>query len=360
MKKFKQKKFTESTGFLKKTKDLVKRSPILPVSVASLGVASTNLYLNNRKKNQDMEFQKNQLESMNGLTNALTKVDKSLKDDISSRAALMESNNSKSKKTPKKSNSWFRRNLFSNTTTVRKKSFSILSDTVKGATLGASIGSLGTLFTGKINNSIKGPTIINKDGEKILYKDKVVGRVGDKSEVVFGNHYKFKKKYNNLSDFEKRVAIIGAGTIIGAALGALVGLIKESDKAISRSRVDNRLMNTVIDNLKKLSFKEGSDFTRDPKMADRLKTKICIVITRTNGDLRVLINTVSDSKLRSLTNQITKNIKNNSVITNKALNNYNEITISTISDGSADAGLVTGICEQFIHAGYPIYLVEVG
>lgn len=355
MKKFKQKNYIDVANLAGKAKNLVKRSPILPVSVASLGVASTNLYLNNRKKNQDREFQQGQLRSMNRLTDALTRVDKSIKDDIDSRMAssINSRNGSSNKKNPRKSNNWFRRNLFSNTISFRKKSFSILSDTIKGATLGASLGTFGSIFAPsklKLIRDNNNTTPINKNGKNI----------NSPSNLDVQKHNKFRRKYNNLSDFEKKMAIVGAGTIVGAALGALVGLVKKGDSMISRSRVDNRLMNTVVDNLKKSSFKEGSDFTRDPKMADRLKTKVCVVITRTNGDLRILINTVSDSKLRTLTNQITKNMKNNSVITNKALNNYNEITISTISDGSADAGLVTGICEQFIHAGYPIYLVEVG
>lgn len=318
MNKFRRKKFS---GIIKETKELVKRSPILPISTLSLGVSATNLALNQKRKKQDEIYQREQLNAMNRLTNSLNKVDKTL------GKGTTDVSTAKNKKSY-----WISKKLFSSMKyKFRRKNYSILSDTLKGASIGASIGTIGSMIAPK----------------KL--------KVNEKSN--FGS---VREGYNKLSKSEKKLAMVGAGTIVGAALGALVGVIKEGDKYISRSNTDKRLMNIVVDNLKKQSFVEGKDFTRDPKVADRLKTKVCIVITKYSGDLRILINTVFDKKLDELTNQTVNNIKNISAITKKASNNYNEITISTISDGSADAGLITGMCERFIHSGYPVYLVEVG
>ena len=110
----------------------------------------------------------------------------------------------------------------------------------------------------------------------------------------------------------------------------------------------------------KSGLKEGVHFTRDPKTATDIKTKVCIVITKYSGELRILINTVADSKLKNLVSDMTKNLPNASVINRSASDKYNEITLSSISDSSANAGLITGIAERFIHTGYPGYLVEVG
>lgn len=347
MKKFRQKSFT---NIIQGAKKLVKRSPIFPISTLSLGVSSANLALNQKRKKQDTKYQTEQLEAMKHLTDSLNKVDKSI--GKTTIVQLQQPQKKKKKKKYEADDSFVRIGnirLFSTNNKMivfKKKDFSILSDTIKGASIGASLGTFGSVFV-----------------PKKLKKLSLEGKKHENYTELNRNNQKlnrFRKKYNDIDPKLQNFAVIGASTIIGAALGALVGLVKEGDKFISRSNVDKRLMSTVVDNLKKQSFKEGQDFTRDPKTADQLKTKVCIVITKYSGDLRVLINTISDKKLDSLTNQTIKNLQNTSVITKKASNNYNEITISTISDGSADAGLITGICEKFIHSGYPVYLVEVG
>lgn len=153
--------------------------------------------------------------------------------------------------------------------------------------------------------------------------------------------------------------------LIGAALGAFAGVLytaadEVSKKINKRSTINNRLMDTVVHALKSAGLKEGTDFTRSPKEASRLKTKVCISISKVDGDLRVLINQVSDPKLKEITKDMISTIPNTSAITEKQSDRFNDIIITTISDSSADAGLVTGIAERFIHSGYPVYLVEVG
>lgn len=311
-------------GFIKE------KASINPFTTGTFFLSAANLATNLHRKKTDTKFQEKQIKATSDLTNALTGVDKTLKE-----SSLMK------KETPRKRDRGFL-GLFSSTEEsnssmikFRKKDFSVIGDTIKGASIGASIGGLSAgIFPKEIKNN------------------KFLGlNVSDST----------RDKYNTTNKNLRKVAAVAGGTIIGAALGALVGTVKNLDEFNSkRSITGDRLMTDIVSNLKKLSFSEGEDFTRDPKMANQLRTKVCIVISRVSGDLRVLINTISDSKLKTITDETVNNIKNSSVVNNTASNNYNEITISTISDGSADAGLVTGICEKFIRSGYPVYLVEVG
>lgn len=209
----------------------------------------------------------------------------------------------------------------------RQKQYGILGDVIKGASIGAGTGLAASTLLG---NTVVKPAL-----------------------VKFG----MKKP----GEFDIGVAGIGAGTVIGAGLGLLAGLIKETSGFVNRkTTVDQRLMQTVIDNLKKSGLREGRDFTRDPKTASEIKTKVCIVITKVSNDLKLLVNTVADTKLKTVTDRLVKNLPNTSKVTKNMSDKFNDITISTISDSSADAGLITGIAENFIHNGYPVYLVEVG
>ena len=168
----------------------------------------------------------------------------------------------------------------------------------------------------------------------------------------------FKKKDDN---WKTELSIIGGGTIIGAGLGLLVGLTKDISTRVNRATtVDARLMQGVIENLKKDHFKEEIDYTRDPKTANDLKMKVCIVISKNSGNMQLLVNTVADTKLKTVAINMTKNIPNTATVNTKLSDKYNDISISTISDSSANIGLVTGIAEYFIRNKYPVYLVEVG
>ena len=157
------------------------------------------------------------------------------------------------------------------------------------------------------------------------------------------------------------VTYTGAGILAGAALGALLGVLDDQATKFNRKHtVDDRLMKVVVENLKKDNFKEGTDFTRDPKRASELKTKVAIYISRVSGDLKIGINMISDPKLQGLAKDLVKNIPNKSAVNDRTSDKFNDIIITTISDSSMDAGLVTGVAERFIHSGYPVQLVEVG
>ena len=201
----------------------------------------------------------------------------------------------------------------------RQKDFSFLGKIIGGATLGSAIAATANKFGAKVPITFRGKNI-----------------------DLSGN------------------SLVGAGALIGASLGALAGTLVAGSNFASKRTADRRLMSMVVDDLKKTGFKEGQDFTRDPKRANEIKTRVCLVITRNSGDLRILINTVSDPKLKELVDRTTKNIPNMSAMTKKASDKFNEITITTISDTSADVGLVAGLAEKFIRAKYPVYLIEVG
>ena len=159
----------------------------------------------------------------------------------------------------------------------------------------------------------------------------------------------------------RALVFMGAGSIVGAALGALHHAIKKgSDISNRRATVDARLMTSVVDDLKASGFKEGVHFTRDPKKADELKSRVSIVISRSSGEMNLIINMVADDRLKDLTKDMITRLPNSSAVTTKMEDKYNEITITTIEDNSANAGLVAGICNYFIRSKYPVYLVEVG
>ena len=156
-----------------------------------------------------------------------------------------------------------------------------------------------------------------------------------------------------------------AATITGAIVGASLGILAEGIKGIAgkinkSKTLDNRLMKLVVENLTKLGYKEGIDFTRDPKEASDGRLKVCISIARVNGDLKILVNAIKDPKLRDVSNALISKIPKSSRVRQDMKDKFNEISITSISDASSDLGLVVGIAESFIKNGYPVYLVEVG
>ena len=309
----------------KAIKDFYGNNKTAYLTTITAGASTSNLALNLSRKSQDKEYQDKQIAAMKDLTGALSKVDETLKKPATKKVRVEDNGGGQKQKSKF---SWFRKKSFSdkdNTNGMikfRRKDFSILSDTISGASIGATVGTISL------------PKFVGK-------KD---------------------KKQSDTEIFKKRISFLAASTILGAGLGALVGIIKEGDKFINRkTTVDNRLMDRVVDDLEKTGFKEGENFTRDPKTADRLKVPVSIAITKNSGELRILVNTVADNKLRTLTKKIVKTLPNSSTVHEESKNRYNEFSLTTISDGSgADVGLIAGICEKFIREKYPVYLVEVG
>lgn len=156
------------------------------------------------------------------------------------------------------------------------------------------------------------------------------------------------------------ILVVGGSMLAGAALGALAGKIKDNKLQNARSTAGVRLFDAVLDNLRKTGFKEGQDFTQDPRMANIMKTKVCIVVSRNSSGLKLLINTVDDPELKDITKRIHGSLGRNTVSSEKVNNKFNELTITTMSSNGGDATFVTRIIETFIRNGYPVYIVEVG
>lgn len=245
----------------------------------------------------------------------------------------------------------------------KQKDFSsyVTSGAMKGATLGATVGSIAVGGMGAPKSlPVVGPKFLKKAAEgynKMTNTTTIKDGYKDKSGkwVETGQH--IEEKTSGLQN----LAIVGTTTLIGAALGALVGVVREIDKRVSRTTANDRLMADIESELKKKGYKEGIHYTRDPETANLLKTKVCIVATRNGANFRALINTIDDKKLKATTDKIIKGLTGPAQVRNNlASNRYNEITISTISNTSHNVKTVSEIALGFIKAGYSVYLVEVG
>ena len=297
------------------------------IPTATLAVSSANFITNSKKRQENKEYQEKQLEVLNKLTKSIDKVDSTLD----------------SEKKKKKGIKFF-----------QKLNSNILDMAGKGAVLGGGIASGSNVFL---------PKKIGGHFEREYWKDN--GK--DKHKDVFIDDPKFKypklkEKYNGLEDSGLREILISLGGVaIGATLGAIVGAIKDVSEAVSRKTTVNvRLMKDVLGNLRKSGYTEGKDYTRDPKMANLLKTKVCLVISKSSDSLRLLINTVNDPKLKSLSGGIIKNLPSMSTVTEKASDRFNELNITTMTTNKGDATWVSSVAERFISEGFPVYLVEVG
>ena len=163
--------------------------------------------------------------------------------------------------------------------------------------------------------------------------------------------------------YDKKVSpflVLGGSMVVGAALGALAGKKKDNDMKKSRTDAGVRLFDSVLDDLRKIGFREGRDFTQDPKMANVMKTKVCIVVSRTSSGIKMLINTINDPNLKEITDQIRGSLGRTIVSTEKSSDKYNDLTITTLSSSGNDSVFITKIIESFIRRGYPVYIVEVG
>lgn len=195
----------------------------------------------------------------------------------------------------------------------RPKSFSYITSTAKGATVGASLG-------------------------------------GILSKIPW-----FKNKVGGAAN------VVGLGTLLGGSLGALTEFISRSDNWINRKLNvgKNSVLNKVIELLKESKLKEGVDFTRDPKRANLLKTAVCISVSKDSDDTKLLINTKNDPSLYKLTSTITNSLPNKISQTKKASDKFNDLSITLLSS-EADPSIIAKIVIRFIKEGYPVYLIEAG
>ena len=149
------------------------------------------------------------------------------------------------------------------------------------------------------------------------------------------------------------------GTALGGLAGALWGTAKAMDTKVSQMGSGHKLIDEVIKNLKRAGYKRDSEWTTDPKKANLMKTKVCVVFSRSADELGLLINMASEPELKKISEEATKNLPWGSKATEKISDRFNEIQITSLPS-KTDAVYIFGKIEKFIQAGYPVYLIEVG
>lgn len=291
------------------------KTPAGLVSTSALGISAINMSSNIFRHHTDLKYQKKQLGAMGRLTNSLNTVDNSLK-NVQKNTAPSNIENIVQDLSPIKVrvNRNNRRRLYKR----ERRSFSskgndLISNTFTGGGLGAAVGATLSKF--------------------------------------------LPNKFNS-------ACAIGAGTLVGAALGLVYTVVKDISTEYNRaSTTDDRLMRNLITSLKNRGLVEGKDFTRDPKRATELRTKASIVISRESGDLKLIINSVSDNRLYRVLNDIVNTVKSKSRGCIKSTENlsdrYNDIVVTTI-ENPTNIKLITEIVEGLVKEGYPVYILEVG
>ena len=204
-------------------------------------------------------------------------------------------------------------------------------------------------------------------GRKIFSekKEKTYGRVvsdavrGASLGLMAGTGALQLSGINKTGSIRAKAMIPLMGAALGAVAGSLWGIVKTADQVISQHGTGHKLIDEVIKNLKRAGYKRDTDWTTDPKRATIMKTKVCVVISRSADELGVLINMANDPKLKSVSAEITKNLPVDAQETEKFSDRFNDLQISSYPS-SKDAVFVFSIIESFIKRGFPVYLLEVG
>ncbi len=304
MKIFREKQFGAKS---KAVKEALKNSSN-PVALASLGVGGTSLYLNkkNSKANEDRlkqaaEQHKQDYAQQERLIKALTGVEKGLK--------AVEAPDSQTKE-----DSWLKikgRKIF----TMREKSYGAISNSAaKGALAGSTVGA--------------------------------------------GLALQFMKR-SQLGSPRAKAMVPLVGAALGGLAGSLWGVVKTLDTKISQSLTGHKLVEEVIKNLKRAGYREGQQWTLDPKKATLMKSKVCVVLSQSADNTGILVNMANDPKLKEISVEITNSLPTGFRETEKISDRFNEIQISSFPD-KTDATYIFTVLEKFIKRGFPVYLIEVG
>ena len=304
MKIFREKQFGAKS---KAVKEAFKNSSN-PVALASLGVGGTSLYLNkkNSKTNEDRlkqaaEQHKQDYAQQERLIKALTGVEKGLK--------AVEA-----PKDQTKEDSWLKikgRKIF----TMREKSYGAISNSAaKGALAGSTVGA--------------------------------------------GLALQFMKR-SQLGSTRAKAMVPLVGAALGGLAGSLWGVVKTLDTKISQSLTGHKLIEEVIKNLKRAGYREGQQWTLDPKKATLMKSKVCVVLSQSADNTGILVNMANDPKLKEISVEITNSLPTGFRETEKISDRFNEIQISSFPD-KTDATYIFTVLEKFIKRGFPVYLIEVG
>ena len=263
----------------------------------------------------------------------------------------------------------------------RQKDFSnyILGDAIKGAGAGLAIGagvSKFNILPEKIKGKFPGKTWYNKARPEYQYQNKWNDNAKRVEDIYWDNRNQDDRNYLQrhpevkVGDIKTRQTTPGssagqkllftvATTILGAALGAIVGAIRTGMEKHSQHNTNQRLLKRILPRLKSKGLREGEDYTMDPKKANEIPTKVCIVLSSASGELQTVINSKDDPKLKKTVDQIVRKSSGRTRVTTQN-NRFNEITITTEKNTAANVNQVVSIIESFVESGYPVYIVEVG
>jgi hypothetical protein len=276
-----------------------------PLAIASLGLSGAgylatrkNMKINERRIEQAEEQHNRSFNQQERLIRALRGVETGLNNYPTSVT-----------KQPKKDEAWLRikgKKIFS-----EKRYGDVTANLIKGSLIGSTIGSGIAAFAGK-NRSL-----------------------------------------------QSKAFIALTGSALGGLAGALWGTVKALDTKISQLGSGHKLMDEVIKNLNRAGYKRDSEWTTDPKKANIMKTKVCVVFSRSADELGLMINMASEPELKKISEEATKNLPWGSKATEKISDRFNEIQITSLPS-KTDAVYIFGKIEKFIQAGYPVYLIEVG
>lgn len=247
----------------------------------------------------------------------------------------------------------------------RQKDFSnyISSYALKGAALGATLGTTASasgLAPTKLPKFVPGRS--KYEGLTDRYQRKIKESVPKFSNGKPTKETQWRDGYENASSAgpEQKLLFTAGTTILGAALGALIGTVKTINEKWSQKHTNQRLLKGVLPELqKKHKLVEGVDFTCDPKRANELQTKVCIVLSSASGDLQILTNLKNDPKLEKLAERILRGVGGRMSVDTRS-NRFNEITIATEKNASRNVNQVVSIVKSFVEGGYPVYIIEVG
>ena len=319
--------------------------PTLPISTAGLGVAGAGLAVNLSRLKSDRAYQDRQLKEMDKLTNSLNSVDKTMNKANAleeARAASEARNlNQRTYRQRRRRNQPPNSNGNGESSIFPKFKFKLFtSKTVDNAINGALTGSaVGTILGGSGQGLVKSITRFVPGGGK----------------------------FNQLLEEQssrpaKALLIFGTSTLIGAGLGALYGAMQDYVNYRSAENVGSqRVTKDLLRELSNLGLEEDKDFTRSPKTANLMRTKVCIVLKGDATEFNIVINSREDKNLKKILFKITDQFKSGYQKTvSQANNNYNEITLTTIKDKRNNVKAVADIISKLVSEGYKVYLVEAG
>lgn len=327
-----------------KALDYIIKHPTLPLSAVGTGLAAAGLAINVSRLKGDRAYQERQLGEMGRLTDSLSSVNKTINRantlEEARMAADMQRPRAPRRRRPSPQYSQQSQQSSSYSGGFPKFKFKLFSsNTVDKALNGAFIGTaVGTILGG-------GGQELVKRGIKF-----VPGGGG------------FGERLASQDRTGKALMILGTSMLIGAGLGALIGAVQDAGTHWHNKNIgDQRVTKDLLKELSNLGLEEDRDFTRSPKTANLMRTKVCIMLKGDATEFNIVINSREDKNLKNTIFNITSRFRNGYQKTvNQANNNYNEITLTTIKDKRNNVKAVADIISKLVSEGYKVYLVEAG